>query len=514
MARQILFGNQLHTLETAAESERNLLLLYTHQDAAEKFKLELWHQRQAIVNLIRHHLGLPESAICTVLPRESWLQGGFNICVLVDVKRADSSRKLIFRCPMPHKFAESYHPGSIDEKVSCEVATYVWMYEHCPDVRIPNLFAFGFTDSTSFVHIRHASVYTKLCRKAWKWIYRHLHLPLLSDYRQASAAPTVNTAYLLLEHIGPETGEMLSLTWPNYLSDIERRKNLFRGLARIMISLARVPLPHIGSFKFNPRSCTVSLSNRPLTCAMAIFEQSGTPRVIPPERCYQNTDSFASDMLTLHDNYLLHDSHAVRDEDDAQERMALRALLRTVTHFFVLPERRGGPYLLQPTDFHQSNIFVDDEWNITCLIDLEWFCSLPVEMLSVPYWLTGCSIDQIIREQYESFDKVRREFLASMDEELQKVTMKHDIQITEVIRDMWDSKGVWYWACIRSLNGWLFIVEDHIIPKFSAVQGLIKDLKQVSLFWQENSSHHIKAKVADEKRYQDELQSLFEYHKR
>lgn len=317
---------------------------------------------------------------------------------------------------------------------------------------------------------------------------------------------------MLLEYIGPETGKMLSITWSDHLTDTARRKNLFAGMARIMLSLARLPQPYIGSFKFNTLDCTVTLSNRPLTCAMAIFEQRGTPRTIPPDRLYQSTDSFASDMLTLHDNYLLHDPHAVRNEDDAQERMTLRTLLRAVTHFFTLSERRSGPYLLQPTDFHQSNILVDDEWNVTCLIDLEWVCALPVEMMSVPYWLTNCSIDTVTDDQYEPFDNARKEFLASMDKELPHVQVEHDIQITKIMRDSWDSKGVWYWACIRSLNGWLFIFEDHILPRFSSVKRLVNDLKQVSFFWQEDASDHIKTKVADEQRYQLQLRSLFKHN--
>jgi len=38
--------------------------------------------------------------------------------------RGRSSRchkKLIFRCPMPHKLAEAKYPGTVDEKLSSEV---------------------------------------------------------------------------------------------------------------------------------------------------------------------------------------------------------------------------------------------------------------------------------------------------------------------------------------------------------------------------------------------------------
>jgi hypothetical protein len=276
-----------------------------------------------------------------------------------------------------------------------------------------------------------------------------------------------------------------------------------------MLSLARLPQPHIGSFRFNPSDGTVTLTNRPLTCTTIIFENSGTPRVTQPRQRYHTTDTFASDMLTLHDNYLLHFPHAVRDDDDARERMTIRTLFRAVMHHFVLPDRRGGPFLLQLTDFHQSNIFVDDDWNVTCLIDLEWICALPVEMLAVPYWLTNCSIDGIIDGEYAPFDEARQAFLAAMDEEARRMRFEHDIPITSIMQDSWSSKAVWFWACLRSLNAWLFVFEDHILPRFSTNKELVSDLKHVSTFWKDNVDTVVEAKVADEERYQTRLRSLF-----
>lgn len=144
---------------------------------------------------------------------------------------------------------------------------------------------------------------------------------------------------MLLEYIGPETGKMLSLTWAQYMNDAKRFSRLFQGMSRIMLSLARFPQPHIGSFRFNPSNCTITLTNRPLMCAMMIFEHSGTTRTIQPRQIYQNTDSFVSDILTLHDNHLLHDPHDLRNEDDARERIAIRTLLRAMSHHFVIHSR-------------------------------------------------------------------------------------------------------------------------------------------------------------------------------
>jgi hypothetical protein len=51
-------------------------------------------------------------------------------------------------------------------------------------------------------------------------------------------------------------------------------------------------------------------------------------------------------------------------------------------------------------DLYQNNIFVDENWYITLLIDLEWACSLPIEMLYPPYWLTGMAVDRIEPYKY------------------------------------------------------------------------------------------------------------------
>ncbi|KAJ4527695.1 hypothetical protein HRR83_000448 [Exophiala dermatitidis] len=504
-------------MKSAAEDESNLVLFIRHQRAAESFRHLLWSRRESIADLVRSHLHLRKDDGCTVLTPDSWIQGGFNICVLIDITVGGSPTRLVFRCPMPHKLAEAQYPGTIDEKVRCEVAAYIWMQEYCSDIRIPRLYAFGFVDGSQFTHIKQAPFYTRISRYLWRWMHRILGLPLLSNYaptQNRRVVPAVHTlmAYMLLEYIGPQTGKMLSLTWTEHLHDSMRRARLFQGMSRIILSLARLPQPTIGSFVFNPSDSTITLTNRPLMCNTMIFEHSGTPRTIQPFQTYQDTDSFVSDMLTQYDNHLLHDPHAVRDEDDARERMAIRTLLRAVSHHFINRSQRSGPFILQLTDFHQSNIFVDDDWNITCLIDLEWICALPAEILSVPYWLTNCSIDDIIDERYDKFNEARQIFLGIMeDEEAKNLQHEHNnIQLTRTMRDSWVSKRVWFWACIRSLNAWPFIFEDHLLPKFSADRDLVAKVKLVSTVWQENVEQIVKTKVVEEERYQEELRRLLE----
>ncbi|RKU41349.1 hypothetical protein DL546_001171 [Coniochaeta pulveracea] len=507
------YGGKLPTLESAFEHEGNLLLRLQQQHIAQGLRHVLWGDRASIVSLVRHHLGLATDDACVVLPPSSWIQGAFNICIFVEViKQGASAKRYIFRCPMPHKLSEEQHPGTVDEKVCCEAASYVWIQEHCTDIRIPRLYGFGLTNGCHFTHVDKMSLRHRVYRSLCRWIHRFFGLPLLSNYVHNTSAPAVMTAYSILEYIGPETGQMLSDSWAECRNDVARRGRLYRGMARIMLSLARIPQRSIGAYRFNTSDSTVTLTNRPLTCSAIIMENSGAPRTIQPRQTYQSVESFTSDMLTLHDNYLLHQPHAVQDEDDAYERFTIRLLLRAVSHHFILPRWRDGPYVLQLTDFHQSNIFVDSEWNVVGMIDLEWICSLPIEMLSVPYWLTGCSIDGIIDKEYEDFDEARQDFLAAMDEEAETTSLKpkHDIPITHFMREMWLSKGVWFWACVRSLNGWLFVFEDHIVPKFSNDKKFITRLKGVAALWQEDVESVVKAKVEDEETYKRELRTCYE----
>lgn len=136
------------TFESASKEECNVLKRLGHGPAVKALADDLWQQRHSIEALTRQHLGLRKHDTCSVLERHTWIRGGFNVCVLVDVEseRRKQSRKVVFRCAMPHKLAEAQYPGTVDEKVSSEVGAYAWMQEQCPDVRIPHLYGFGFSD--------------------------------------------------------------------------------------------------------------------------------------------------------------------------------------------------------------------------------------------------------------------------------------------------------------------------------------------------------------------------------
>lgn len=60
---------------------------------------------------------------------------------------------------------------------------------------------------------------------------------------------------------------------------------------------------------------------------------------------------------------------------------------------------------------------MDNDWHIKCVIDLEWACSLPVETMRPPYWLTGCPADDLVGQDLDSFSKAHHEFMEVFEEE-------------------------------------------------------------------------------------------------
>lgn len=156
-------------------------------------------------------------------------------------------------------------------------------------------------------------------------------------------------------------------------------------------------------------------------------------------------------------------------------------LLRAISHLHIKRANRNGPYLLQLTDMHASNIFVDEMWNATCLIDLGWVCALPSEMLAVPYWLTGCKLDEIKDDRLEEYDAVRRESVDVVKAEERKMGTSRSLSPSvsmDSMEEMWDTKGVWFWYCVESVNAMYYLVADHLCPQFgeslsSKVEGVL-----------------------------------------
>ncbi|KAE8407861.1 hypothetical protein BDV37DRAFT_268992 [Aspergillus pseudonomiae] len=70
-------------------------------------------------------------------------KNSYNVCIPVYIDPL-SEEVVLIRIPLPFKIGEAFNPGNMDEKLRCEVATYIWIRENCLTVPIPSLYGFAF----------------------------------------------------------------------------------------------------------------------------------------------------------------------------------------------------------------------------------------------------------------------------------------------------------------------------------------------------------------------------------
>lgn len=315
-----------------------------------------------------------------------------------------------------------------------------------------------------------------------------------------------------------EQGTVLSNTWPP--DSTEKRRNFYKSLSKIFLNLAGWPLPRIGSFTIAD-SGEISLTNRPLTLRLPLLENEGIPTGIPQDRCYSSTDSYLRALLNCHDLKLWHQPNAIRDQYDARFQMAILTILRSIISHYTLPHLQDGPFFYTFTDLNPGNIMVDQQYNITSIVDVEWCCSLPIEMQHPPFWLSGHAVDDLEGEKEKLFQDVCEEFLDIFEEE--ERALGSDF-CTQVMRLALDMKSHWLWACLREPRATCNIFCDHLQPQYPPVRSeqeeqaathseeeeddrQIQFQRVVASYFTTNGSGLVKRKCLDRIDYIDKLRS-------
>ncbi|KAK5310436.1 hypothetical protein LTR93_012030 [Exophiala xenobiotica] len=121
--------------------------------------------------------------------------------------------------------------------------------------------------------------------------------------------------------------------------------------------------------------------------------------------------------------------------------MSALAAVKATSSLFLRRDLRHGPFIFSLTDLHQSNIFVDENWNITCLIDL--------------------AIDQMDEKIY---DPVRREFLDVLEKTERELSIQPQQRLSVVVKQAWEMGTFWYTLALRSPMGLVRVFYDHIQP--------------------------------------------------
>ncbi|PYH91223.1 hypothetical protein BO71DRAFT_332716 [Aspergillus ellipticus CBS 707.79] len=496
------------TYSAAKERETNVLHSLNYWGQQNQYFEDLRGKSNLVEAAVAHHLGLKSSSCCRVADSNEWLSGTFNVCIPVYIGGEKHCPKLLVRLPLPYRVGEKSNEGNADEKVRCEAGTYAWLQQNCPEVPVPRLYGFGLSTGQKFTSVDKLPFVARCVESLRRCLLRFLGYPVPSAYvpHKSRSGEGLGAGYLLIEYIDQSRGRMLSESWEEGRHNAKLRENLFRSLSRIIIAATRVSQPKIGSFTLDDQGC-LKLGNRPLTLEIQGLENEHIPVDIPRGLTYSTVDSYVNDMLAFHESRLSNQPNAVNDVQDCLFQIAALTVMRTIRQLFFRPELRRGPFYMSFTDLHQSNIFVEDAWNIMSLVDLEWACARPVEMIHPPFWLTNQSVDEIDFAEYE---KIHTEFLSVLAEEELKHASQRSLHLHRIMEDGWTKGTFWYALALDSPTGLFRIFYDHIQPNFSKDHIINPAFFRIMMdYWAVGANKFVQKKVKDKEQYDKLLLEAF-----
>lgn len=260
------------------------------------------------------------------------------------------------------------------------------------------------------------------------------------------------------------------------------------------------------------------LQNRPLTKEIHQLENENIPLDIPRDVTYADTCSYVNALLSYHDKELRHQPNAMFNFGDGlNQTCALTAMRSIWTSFFQCHYPRQC--FLTLTDLLQPNILVDEKWSITGLIDLEWACSFPAEMIHTPWWLAGGTFGVFDVDEYAALHGEFCDAMAKVEvEEEEKGKEKEKereepvgtdaTKLSSIMRDTWARGTFWYCLAMNSPSGMCDVFYDRIQGFFGEKkeEGFLKAYFRYYTF---DAYDFIEKRVEDKERYDVALRQEF-----
>ncbi|KAM3468886.1 hypothetical protein MY8738_010197 [Beauveria namnaoensis] len=514
------------TLSAAKLKGSNVLHALRFPLQKREFYARIERQRHLLSHLVAHHLNT-DLANVTISGQEYWNHGSFNLCVPVHIDNtADPTipQYVIARFPLPYRVGEATNPGNSDEKIRTEAATYAWIHQNCPDVPIPRLYGFGLstkqqaslnyvsTTSLDFTHMNHLPWWSRWFQHARRFVLTALRLEQPSQLVPHHSADLdgLDVGYLLIQTI--ESGKMLSLSWDDKYNDTRLQDNLQRDVARVMLSLASasLPLPCVGTFRVD-NGGYLRLDNRPLSIQSTIQENEGIAVSAHRRRIFTSVKDFVLYHIDAFSNRLLHQPNGIESRSDAHTQMTSLAGATALFPHLFRREFNNGPFVFALTDLHRSNILVDEEWNIVCIIDLEFACSWPLEFVQPPFWLGGEAMDEVT---ITSFAAIHEGFIGHIEREeaLLPSTRRGQEPLSAIMRQGWKLGTFWVTLAVMHPIAFTEIFYDRILCDFMGATREEMDKVDYTFFarfWRKDIDDVIDKKLRDRDEYHEQLDLFF-----
>ena len=275
-----------------------------------------------------------------------------------------------------------------------------------------------------------------------------------------------------------------------------------------MLEMASHPSKEIGSLTVLDTG-ELSLSNRPLTALLPLLEIENIATNIPRSMRYSTTNSYLRDLLQCHDQRLRQQPNAVHDADDAEAQMAVLATLRMVIPSLTQETLNRGPYIFCWTDKNLGNFIVDDKFNITAIVDLEWCSFLPIETQHPPLWLSGHALHDISRDNQGEFSTKCADFLSTFEQEDNRPSSLGRGFFTRVMRTALIKDTHWLVTSLNERRGThnLFLkhLQPHFAPAHTEGEDAVHFQEIMAPYWTLNATRFINHKLWQKEHYLAEL---------
>lgn len=303
---------------------------------------------------------------------------------------------------------------------------------------------------------------------------------------------------------------MLSESWNDKHKDTRLQGNLQRDIARVMVSLSSTPLPCIGTFRID-NGGYLRLDSRPLSVQSTIQENEEIPVNIHRSQIFTSVKDFVMYHIDAFSNRLRYQPNSIKDKGNGCYQMASLAGATTLFPQLFRSELNNGPFVFALTDLHKSNILVDAEWNIVCIIDLEFGCSLPPEFVQPPFWLGSEKIEGVT---VQSFEAKHAGFIGHVERAEARVpgAMKWREPLSVIMRQGWTLGTFWVTLAVMHPIAFTEVFYDRICCDFLGVsqdEMSKADYTLLACFWGRNIDHFIEEKLKDHDEYNKKLDLLF-----
>lgn len=212
-------------------------------------------------------------------------------------------------------------------------------------------------------------------------------------------------------------------------------------------------------------------------------------------------------MLAYQDNRLRYQPNSILGRPDGVFQLSALAALRALFPVIWKRDVQSDAFVLTLPDLHQSNIFVDDDWNIVSVIDFEFALVQPQQMVGISNWLSDKGIDELVGPDLDEYKKLHDDFIEVIEQV--ETARQNGHALSQRLREDWQTGRLWYNAALRSSIAFPLVFEQHIQPRFFAKFDPDVEGSAIMRLSSEDCEDLIAAKLHDKAQYEGRVRAIF-----